>query len=487
MYQYIKNTSLLKKYLFIGFSLHLISSYFSIGFYSDDEHYQILEPVAYLLGINDILLKDNSHWYWEWELKMRPWLQPYMYYYIISILKLLGLNNPFIWTYIIRLLSSIIGFISIIYLFSTFKNIFFKKDTHFNYLIFFSFWFFPFLHSRTSSENIGITLFIFSFCFLYKQIVDKNIKFNFYLSFISGIILGLCLVIKLNLIFSILPILLWVLIFKFSFKKILIISIGVLISLTAGLIIDSINYNEITFTYWNFFYWNIVYGRMAGFGVQPWWFYLPTIIIELAPVLSVFFIIGLLTFWIKKPLNILTFFTLSSLLIISLFGHKETRYAFIIYLFAPLFISYFFETYKNIRWTNFYKFIILFSNFLFLFLTLFTPANGKVAVYNYLYKKDIQNSKIYYLEENPYIINDMEPVFYTSFIPKINKTDIEEFNKNKNNSKFWILTNSYKDYRHIIKNNNCTKMYSSFPEKIINLNKNWQKHKFNWYIIYCDK
>ena len=133
MYQYIKNTSLLKKYLFIGFSLHLISSYFSIGFYSDDEHYQILEPVAYLLGINDILLKDNSHWYWEWELKMRPWLQPYMYYYIISILKLLGLNNPFIWTYIIRLLSSIIGFISIIYLFSTFKNIFFKKDTHFNY------------------------------------------------------------------------------------------------------------------------------------------------------------------------------------------------------------------------------------------------------------------------------------------------------------------------------------------------------------------
>ena len=69
MYQYIKNTSLLKKYLFIGFSLHLISSYFSIGFYSDDEHYQILEPVAYLLGINDILLKDNSHWYWEWELK----------------------------------------------------------------------------------------------------------------------------------------------------------------------------------------------------------------------------------------------------------------------------------------------------------------------------------------------------------------------------------------------------------------------------------
>ena len=222
---------------------------------------------------------------------MRPWLQPYMYYYIISILKLLGLNNPFIWTYIIRLLSSIIGFISIIYLFSTFKNIFFKKDTHFNYLIFFSFWFFPFLHSRTSSENIGITLFIFSFCFLYKQIVDKNIKFNFYLSFISGIILGLCLVIKLNLIFSILPILLWVLIFKFSFKKILIISIGVLISLTAGLIIDSINYNEITFTYWNFFYWNIVYGRMAGFGVQPWWFYLPTIIIELAPVLSVFLLL----------------------------------------------------------------------------------------------------------------------------------------------------------------------------------------------------
>ena len=64
MYKYIYNLSLIKKYVFIALILHLISSYFSLGFYKDDEHFQILEPVAYLLGFNNIILNDHGYWYW---------------------------------------------------------------------------------------------------------------------------------------------------------------------------------------------------------------------------------------------------------------------------------------------------------------------------------------------------------------------------------------------------------------------------------------
>ena len=42
-------------YIFLCLALHFLSTYFSIGFYSDDEHFQILEPIAYLLGLNDSL------------------------------------------------------------------------------------------------------------------------------------------------------------------------------------------------------------------------------------------------------------------------------------------------------------------------------------------------------------------------------------------------------------------------------------------------
>ena len=40
-------------YIFLCLILHIVSIHFSIGFYSDDEHFQILEPVAYLLDLND--------------------------------------------------------------------------------------------------------------------------------------------------------------------------------------------------------------------------------------------------------------------------------------------------------------------------------------------------------------------------------------------------------------------------------------------------
>ena len=59
---------------------YIISVNFSIGFYSDDEHFQILEITAYLLGINEIAINDPTNYYWEWEegTRIRPRIQIYL-------------------------------------------------------------------------------------------------------------------------------------------------------------------------------------------------------------------------------------------------------------------------------------------------------------------------------------------------------------------------------------------------------------------------
>ena len=160
-----KDNNFLYICIILGGLLHLISCYFGIGFYSDDEHYQILEITAYLLGINEVAIEDTTGYYWEWRehIRMRPWIQPYIYFIFINLLKIFGINDPFQWVFLIRIVSATIGYISILYLFFTFQKYFFKKNYKFNTLIFFTFWFYPFLHSRTSSENLGITLLIFSF------------------------------------------------------------------------------------------------------------------------------------------------------------------------------------------------------------------------------------------------------------------------------------------------------------------------------------
>ena len=114
------------------------------------------------MGLNNVIIDDPTGHYWEWEswARIRPWLQPYIYYYFISLLKFFGISDPFSWSLAIRLFSSILGYLSIIYLFFTIKEDFFKKNSNFNYLLFFTFWFYPFLHSRTSSEYLSIFFYI---------------------------------------------------------------------------------------------------------------------------------------------------------------------------------------------------------------------------------------------------------------------------------------------------------------------------------------
>ena len=67
-----------------------------------------------------------------------------------------------------------------------------------------------------------------------------------------------------------------------------------------------------------------------------------------------------------------------------------------------------------------HKTIIIISNILFLVQTLFMPPNTKVGVYKFIFDNINNNEKIYYIDENPYQINNMEPYFYTKFLTPIN-------------------------------------------------------------------
>jgi len=135
--------------------LHLIASYYSVGYYSLDEHFQILEPLGYKLNLR---LGISSIWEFHDTIKLRPWSQVYFYYFIVKLLIFFGLNDPFIWSFCLRLISSMIGFVSLLCLYKLFlREIDFKK---YSLIIFFLFWFYPIIHARTSSENLGISFFI---------------------------------------------------------------------------------------------------------------------------------------------------------------------------------------------------------------------------------------------------------------------------------------------------------------------------------------
>lgn len=96
------------KFSKISLLLLLLTAYFSEGFYRGDEHYQILEPANYLLGnINfDSLC-------WEFHSQIRPSLQPYIATVVIKGVSLLGVDSPFTYALVLRLLTAIFSFVII--------------------------------------------------------------------------------------------------------------------------------------------------------------------------------------------------------------------------------------------------------------------------------------------------------------------------------------------------------------------------------------
>jgi len=141
-----------EEYFFIIFLLffYILTINNSIGFYKDDEHFQILEPVAYLLGLNNVLLDHPLGINWEWEVdnRVRPWLQPNLYYLIVIFLKSININDPFVWVTTIKSFNASLGFISILCLFYGLRKYFDNKNSLFHYYIFFTFGFFLFYMSE---------------------------------------------------------------------------------------------------------------------------------------------------------------------------------------------------------------------------------------------------------------------------------------------------------------------------------------------------
>ena len=476
----LNNKYLNKTFLFIFLCLcfHIIASFFSFGFYSDDEHFQILEPIAYLMGINNQVVNDPTWYYWEWHesRRIRPLIQVYFYYFLIKPFEYL--QNPFFWTFILRFVSSIVGFLSLVYLFFTFKRIYNFKNTIFNYFIYFCFWFYPFLHSRTSSENLSLSIFIFGLCLIYNA---KFIKKEF-LKLLFGIFLiGIAVDIRFNLIFSAGPLIFYLMFKKFDEIKMFSIFTIFIFSLAICILVDSYFWGFYTNTFWQFYNYNMGELKILNsFGVEPWWYYITETLKTLSPPLSIVFMISIIFFWIKKPLDYLTIITLFHIIVLSSIGHKEIRYIFPIFVFAPLFIIYFTDNINKKYLLNLVKTIVIITNVIFIMIALFYPPNNKVSIYKYIYNNINIKDEIFYYGENPYQVNDMEPLFYTNFLTKIKK-----YENNSNKNEYYIITKDFKFAENNL--NKCELKFSTIPKLLFKLNSNWQRLKLNWEIYYCKK
>tara|TARA_B100001540_G_scaffold224858_1_gene199072 strand:- start:872 stop:2506 length:1635 start_codon:yes stop_codon:yes gene_type:complete len=529
--------------ILLSLFFHLLAAYFSEGYYEQDEHFSILEPITYKLGKNATLGWDFFHNY------DKQWFLPFIFYYLIRFFQFFGIESPFQWMLIIRTLSAILGWLSVICLIHIAKRKL-NEEKYLNIFIFLStlFWFYPYIHARPASENISISFLIIGLTlFTYFKINKKIIL-------LCGIIFGLSIITRYTNIFIIGSFGLWAIFFKkIRFSDFILLSLGFLLIFIISILIDIWGYQKNVLVIINYFVLNYHWSHNVNYfaslsQTDYWWYNFYLIFKEFLPPISIIIILSMIIYWIRFPKNLITWISLPYFIFLCTNPHKETRFLFPILMFSPLFLVSAFENFyirginitKKIFAFRFNKIIIyffLFINLISLIILSAIPANNSTLLYKFLYKNEHNINHIYTLNNIPYkksglLINfyrneninftmittkdrckEIESEYKVKFdnynienefvelqkfsFPKWNfkynvicnkESFIEDFNLHKKKEYYLFYKSTFLNFFNNTQKSQCHLAYSTFPNWLKKINYgNWQRNLSAWYVFECKK
>jgi phosphatidylinositol glycan class B len=449
---------------------HIFAVFYTEGFHRPDEYLGIFQWMQLKLG--DI---SSEYLSWEFKAQIRTWIKPYFFSIIVTFCRFLKINNPFYQATILRFICSFFGFIAVYQISqSIIKS---RKSDQFKKIALIaigSLWFLPFIHARTTGENLGASFFVFGCHFFLKR---KN--------FLAGLMMGLCFAFRFQMIFMIAPYILWQFIFNnFKVRPFAKLLAGMVTSTLISTTIDYFGYGNWTFTPFNYYYQNIVLGVASSFGVDPWWKYFDYIFFKGIPPFSLIFLLVSLYSWIKRPFSIYSFVSIPFFIVHSLIAHKELRFLFPLWIFMPFLIAEFFERFPRVLKFIWKPYLIL--SMPLMFYSSFTPAHSPIEFYKYIYYEKEPITKIHTLNliRDQLFFYQKNPIelVYVSEPEKLKHifTDLKKVE--------WFLTDTPSERELFLSNANCVIKYQSYSDlilklgKILDLEKRWK----TWTLFRCD-
>ena len=392
-----------RRMLLVGAVLCVIAAWFTIGYHHPDEHFQILEFANYKLG--RIPASDLP---WEFPAQIRPGLQPFLAYGIVLGADALGISNPFVQVFFMRLLCAAAA-LFVYWSWSKWlvRDLENKASILWMRLGLLFFWLMPYLNVRFTSENTSAICFFGGLLLLLQSFETQASRFNWKLV-LAGLLLGLSFFFRYQIAFAGIGLGAWLLFQnRLTGSAWVAIFLGSSFAICLGLATDFWLYNEWVFAPYNYFFSNIVEGKAAGFGVEPVWWYLTEMPMALIPPLSLillaFFGIGI---W-QKARHPLTWCVVPFILAHSLVAHKEVRFLFP--LAMPFFFlatagwQYFQAKYTVKKWMTTTILFCFGINAILLVTRIFTPAEDRVYYSKFLWDwhQVHPESTVYFVKKEP--------------------------------------------------------------------------------------
>lgn len=473
--------NLIEKRLFLlAILVYFIASFFSEGFHHFDEHFQLIEFANYKLGYI-----DASELSWEFHHRIRPTFQPGIIFIFYKIYHFIGFDDPFIFTFFLRLFASFLSLTGVYLFYNAFKNNIQNTSLRLWFLVLSLFtWFILYNHVRFSSESLSASLFLIGFSLIFfKQ------KKNHLYYFLIGCILGLSFLARFQIGFSIFGLGIWLLfINRLNFSKTFSIGFGLIIIIGLGILLDTWFYGEFTLSFWKYFEHNILLDKAASFGVSPWWSYFTLFAGSGVPPISIILIIGCITYLIffrKAPITWVVFWFLFAHILVA---HKELRFLFPMAVLTPYMtlkvIEFLNEKYKlnlvQIKTLKILFIITLSLNFLLSTIVTFRASDSRISMYKEIWRRYDTPTTLYFMENNPYLrVKNIN--FYKKKNLQLSKLENQTLPKSNGNT-IRLIAIHYREHKQI-EVTNAKEIYNTFPKWIYNFNwGDWQSRTDSYYV-----
>jgi phosphatidylinositol glycan class B len=300
-----------------GILLLALQAFRSDGYYFPDEYFQTVEFASLKLGVTPPAAMP-----WEHAERMRPFVQPALYYAVARGLRAVGASRPSQTLLALRLLSAALTAAAILALGKALGARLPEPRRSALLGALFLSWFVPFFFVRTSSEAVsGALLALALAAWLGLERSPGRA------ALLAGLALGAAFEVRFQTAFAAAGLGAWLALQRRAGARALAALVGgFAIVVLAGALVDRWGYGAWTFTPWNYVRVNLVEGKAAAlFGTEPPWFYLRALAEAHAP-LSTLLLLTMLLFWWRAPRHPLTWMTLPFLVAHSAVAHKELRF-----------------------------------------------------------------------------------------------------------------------------------------------------------------
>ena len=315
----------------LALAVHVTTAWFSSGYYAADEHYQVIAFAQAKLGE---LAYDALPW--EYEERMRTALLPVVAYGVIKMGRSLFSADPFLVTFLLRLLTGIFALLVVRRLVRVLRTqIAMPLQLPYvalSYLL----WFLPYQHVRFAAETWSGMFFLLGMAGMIHP-SQRSLRWP-----AIGLFFGLCTLLKPAMLVACVGAISWSLVIERQrYTIVLRMLLGGSVALFLGLLADSWFYGEFTPTLWNYLHKNALsITRVEPLPVAvepyPWCYYFPWIMKYGIWPIGTALLTGLFWLTFRKPRSLVLWCIWPYLAMLMLVPHKELRFLFPMADLAPV-------------------------------------------------------------------------------------------------------------------------------------------------------